>query len=122
MANAANKIPISRAMIWMPPLPSTVFKRCTAFMDRYDATTAKIIATYRDRTSEDRYSRAVPISEIEENDFNLNIPRYVDTFVEEDAVNLAAVLSELKAINGQMKDVDAQIAAFCAELGLEAPL
>jgi type I restriction enzyme M protein len=87
-----------------------------------DGDVTKIIATYRDRTSEDRYSRAVPISEIEENDFNLNIPRYVDTFVEEDAVNLGAVLSELKAINGQMKDVDARIAAFCVELGLEAPL
>ena len=87
-----------------------------------DGDVEKIIATYRGRTSEDRYSRAASLGEIAENDFNLNIPRYVDTFVEEDAVDLDAVLGELKTINEQMKDVDARIAAFCNELDLEAPL
>lgn len=81
----------------------------------------KIITTYRDRTSEDRYSCAVPISLIEENDFNLNIPRYVDTFVEDELVNLDEVLAELKAANVRLKDVDVTIARFCTELGLEAP-
>ena len=51
----------------------------------------KIVTTYRERTAEDKYSYVAPLSEIEENDYNLNIPRYVDTFEEEEPVDLAAV-------------------------------
>ncbi len=87
-----------------------------------DCDVEKIVATYRNRTSEDRYSRVATIGEIAENDFNLNIPRYVDTFLDEKAVDLAAVLAELKLIDGQMINADSRIATFCKELGLEAPL
>ncbi|MER9689676.1 type I restriction-modification system subunit M [Mesorhizobium sp. M0139] len=82
----------------------------------------RIIATYRARTSEERYSHVVPITEIHENDYNLNIPRYVDTFIEEEQVDLIEVLGELRKIDNQLKDVDQRLAGFCQELGLEAPL
>jgi len=62
------------------------------------------------------------MSEIEENDYNLNIPRYVDTFEEDQPVDLAAVLSELKDIETALEETDRRIMAYCSELGLEAPL
>ena len=56
-----------------------------------------------------------------ENDFNLNIPRYVDTFEPEPEVDLPSVSAALKQIDIDMSDVDATIAVFCKELGIEAP-
>lgn len=82
----------------------------------------RIVGTYRERIEADRFSHVAPLSEIAENDYNLNIPRYVDTFEEEARVDLDTVLAELKAIDGEMAEVDAVIVAFCKELGLEAPL
>ncbi len=49
----------------------------------------KIVQTYRQRSEEDKYSYKATLSEIAENDYNLNIPRYVDTFEEEEPVDLA---------------------------------
>jgi type I restriction enzyme M protein len=82
----------------------------------------KIIDAYRSRSNEAQYSHVAAMAEIEENDWNLNIPRYVDTFIEEERVDLDAVLEALKTINAGMESVDKRIAAFCAELGFEAPL
>jgi type I restriction enzyme M protein len=87
-----------------------------------DCDVKRIIDTYRSRTAEDRYSHVATMTEIEENDWNLNIPRYVDTFEDEAPVELSGVLAELKAIDGSMAEVDARIADFCKELGIEAPL
>ena len=87
-----------------------------------DGDVERIIATYRDRTAIDRYSHVATMPEIEENDWNLNIPRYVDTFEEEAPVNLEAVLLELKTIKVSLADADVRIARFCQELGIEAPL
>jgi type I restriction enzyme M protein len=45
---------------------------------------------------EDKYSHLAPLSEVETNDYNLNIPRYVDTFEEEEAIDLKAITTELR--------------------------
>jgi type I restriction enzyme M protein len=82
----------------------------------------RVVQTYRDRTMADKYSYVAPMSEIAENDYNLNIPRYVDTFKEEEPVDLAAVTATLKQLDQDMKPLDQVIIGFCAELGLEAPL
>ena len=82
----------------------------------------KIINTYANREEIEKYSHKASIEEIEENDFNLNIPRYVDTFEEEEPVVLEDVISELKKINEEMKEVDAEIKKYCDELGIEAPI
>jgi type I restriction enzyme M protein len=87
-----------------------------------DADVDRIITTYRERTAHDKYSYIASHEEIAENDYNLNIPRYVDTFEEEEPVDLDAVLAELKAIDSEMADIDATIAGFCEELGIEAPV
>lgn len=86
-----------------------------------DSDIERIVDTYRERSETEKFSHRATLAEIAENDFNLNIPRYVDTFEEDEPVDLDAVLEELKAINREMADVDATIAGFCDELGIEAP-
>ena len=81
-----------------------------------------IVDTYRGRNVKDKFSHRAKLSEVEENDYNLNIPRYVDTFEAEEPIDLAEVAASLKANASGMADLDAQIASFCAELGIEAPL
>ena len=92
----------------------------------------KIIETYKNRTEEEKYSQIAAISRnrsdainrvstIAENDYNLNIPRYVDTFEEEDAIDLQAITQELRALAHESKTTDATIAGFCTELGIETP-
>jgi type I restriction enzyme M protein len=82
----------------------------------------RIVQAYRNRTQEPRFSHNAPLAEIEENEFNLNIPRYVDTFEPEPDVDLAAVTSEIKKIDAGMEDLDKAIRDFCKELGLESPV
>ena len=81
----------------------------------------KIINAYKARAAEDKYSYVAPLNEIAENDYNLNIPRYVNTFDEEEAVNLKVVSKELKKLEVDMKATDGTIAAYCKELGIETP-
>lgn len=82
----------------------------------------RIVTAYRERTETEKFSHRAPLTEIADNDYNLNIPRYVDTFEEEDRIDLDAVMAELKSIDRDMADVDATIAGFCKELGIEAPI
>jgi type I restriction enzyme M protein len=81
----------------------------------------KIIATYKERKADDKYSYVAPLSEIAENEYNLNIPRYVDTFEEEEEVDLKAVSNEVKKLDKEMKKTDEVIAGFCKELGIDTP-
>lgn len=81
----------------------------------------KIITTYRNREAIPKYSHKAKLSEIAENDYNLNIPRYVDTFEEEDPIDLAEVSQSLKTLNAEMKETDKTIAQFCKELGIQTP-
>jgi len=62
------------------------------------------------------------VEQIRANDFNLNIPRYVDTFEAEESIDLNAIASELKAIAQKSIVTDAKIAQFCEELGIEPPV
>lgn len=81
----------------------------------------KMITTYRERKTVDKYSYVAPISEIAENDYNLNIPRYVDTFEEEEPIDLAEVTNAIQAVDEKLSDTDETIAAFCEELGIASP-
>lgn len=51
----------------------------------------KIVDTYQDRKTVDKYAYLATLAEVQENDYNLNIPRYVDTFEEEEEIDLLAV-------------------------------
>ena len=81
----------------------------------------KIVNTYAKREEIDKYSHKASLEEIKENDFNLNIPRYVDTFEEEEPVDLDEVCDELDRIDAEMEKVDAEIKKYCEELGIRAP-
>ena len=80
-----------------------------------------IVKTYAERRTEKRYSYAAPLSEVAENDYNLNIPRYVDTFVEEAPIDLSIVADELKDLNGSLEENSQVIATFCKELNISTP-
>ncbi|WP_394990708.1 type I restriction-modification system subunit M [Emticicia sp.] len=81
----------------------------------------KIVSTYRERKTEEKYSYIAPLSEVKANDYNLNIPRYVDTFEAEDSINIAEIAQKLKDIDTSMAATDQTIASFCKELGIETP-
>jgi len=81
----------------------------------------KIIEAYDKREFEDKYSYVAPLKEVAENDYNLNIPRYVDTFEEEEPIDLEAVATQLQQLDLDMKVTDTTIADFCAQLGIKAP-
>ncbi len=78
----------------------------------------KIVGTYRDRLEEDRYSRRVSMEDIEKNDFNLNISRYVSTVEPEPEIDLNAVHQELEAIEDEIQAATKKHNSFLHELGL----
>ncbi|WP_266203375.1 type I restriction-modification system subunit M [Pontibacter kalidii] len=86
-----------------------------------DTDIEKIITTYRERRSEDKYSYVASLEEVRENDYNLNIPRYVDTFEEEEPVDLNEVAVALAQLEDEMQATDSTIAAYCEELGIAKP-
>ncbi len=85
------------------------------------ANIAKIIDTYRQRKTIDKFSYVAPMAEVKENEYNLNIPRYVDTFEEEDAIDLDLVSNQLKALASRASANDKVIAEFCKELKISTP-
>ncbi|MCK0878011.1 MULTISPECIES: type I restriction-modification system subunit M [Acinetobacter] len=81
---------------------------------------AKIIATYRARESIDKYAYLATLQEVKDNDYNLNIPRYVDTFEEEEEIDLVAVRAEREQLKTQLAELEVQIAKYLEELGYGA--
>lgn len=78
----------------------------------------KIVETYKNREALDKYSYAASLKEIAENDYNLNIPRYVDTFEEEEPVDLDQVQQELNQIDNNIQDIEQEINSYLKELGV----
>jgi type I restriction system adenine methylase (hsdM) len=70
---------------------------------------AKIIQTFQDRQDVEKYAHVASIEEIRENDFNLNIPRYVDTFEEEVPIDLEAVIKQLAQDNAEIAELEREI-------------
>ena len=81
----------------------------------------KIIDTYQRRETVDKYSYVASLDEVAENDYNLNIPRYVDTFEDEEPVDIGAVAKDLKDLEMYIQETDKIIAGFCRELGINSP-
>ncbi|MBS0599634.1 MAG: type I restriction-modification system subunit M [Proteobacteria bacterium] len=79
---------------------------------------ARIVDTYQHRKEDERYARRVGMDEIEKNDFNLNISRYVSTAVAEEEVDLAAVHQQLVAIEQDIAKAKEKHNTFLKELGL----
>lgn len=81
----------------------------------------KIITTYRNRTEEDKYSKRATLAEIATNDYNLNIPRYVDTFEAEESIDINAIAEEIKSLDAVIGATDKTIADFCKQLNIVTP-
>jgi type I restriction enzyme M protein len=81
----------------------------------------KIVSTYRQRLEEDKYSKRVSLQLITDNDYNLNIPRYVDTYEAEDRIDIIIVSENIKKIAVETTQINSRISNFCTELGIPTP-
>ncbi|SIS91570.1 type I restriction-modification system subunit M [Phaeovulum vinaykumarii] len=80
---------------------------------------AKVLETYAARAEIARYSHRAMPEEIAENGYNLNIPRYVDTFEPEDEIDVAAVQKDIVRIEAELAEVRAKMASYLKELGVD---
>jgi type I restriction enzyme M protein len=76
----------------------------------------KIVNCYLDKTTIDKFSRMVTIEEIKDNDYNLNIPRYVDTFEEEEPIDIDLVHEKISKLNKDIFLMELQVAAQLNDL------
>lgn len=79
----------------------------------------KIYSTYKTRKDVEKFARKVDFKELEENDFNLNITRYVDTFTEEEPVDIKANLKELEQLEPELQKLEKQMDVYLKELGIK---
>lgn len=86
-----------------------------------DENIAKIFDTYKNRKEIKKYSHKASLEEIKENEYNLNIPRYVDTFDEEKPIDIAAISKTLKELHIGESKTEGKIAEFCDELKINKP-
>jgi type I restriction enzyme M protein len=129
-------------MFYGAAIPTTVlvFKKCrknpenilfidaSAHFDKVKTTNVmrpehiqKIVDAYKARTNEEKYSHVATLEDIKANDYNLNIPRYVDTFEAEESIDLSAISAQLIELDKANQSNDITIAQFCKELGIEPP-
>ena len=78
----------------------------------------KIVETFRNRTVIEKYSHLATLQEVADNDYNLNIPRYVDTFEAEEEIDIQAVMQEIKSLEAKRAALDKEIDVYFKELGL----
>jgi type I restriction enzyme M protein len=81
----------------------------------------KIVNTYRERHIEDKYSYLAGLEKVKENDYNLNISRYVDTFEAEGSIDLDLLAGELKTLESEINETDKTIAGYCQQLNISTP-
>jgi type I restriction enzyme M protein len=84
-----------------------------------DADLKKILAAAVERKNQDKYAYLASVAEIAENDYNLNIPRYVDTFEEEAEIDLMAVRAEREKLKAELAVLEEKMAGYLKELGYE---
>ena len=80
---------------------------------------SKIVETYKKRSEIEKYSHLATFNEIKENDFNLNIPRYVDTFEEEPEIDIAATQKRISELEQELAKTQSQMQEYLKELGLK---
>ncbi|HID6232207.1 TPA: N-6 DNA methylase, partial [Klebsiella pneumoniae] len=80
----------------------------------------KIVKTYRDGDNVEKYAYLASLKEIQDNDYNLNIPRYVDTFEEEEEIDLLAVRAEREQLKAELAKLETEMAGYLKELGYDS--
>ena len=79
----------------------------------------RVLETYRGRAEIEKYSHLADPEEIAGNDYNLNIPRYVDTFEPEEEIDVAAVQKDIDRIEAELAEVRGRMAGYLKELGVD---
>lgn len=80
-----------------------------------------IIGAFENRQNIEKYAHVATLKEVKDNDFNLNIPRYVDTFEAEDVIDLDAIAQALQVLEVESQKTDAMISDFCKQVGIASP-
>lgn len=83
-----------------------------------DTQISKIVSAYKNRENIDKYAYKASFDEIKENEFNLNIPRYVDTYEEEEPIDIKATKDEISRLENELKITENKISSYLKELGL----
>lgn len=78
----------------------------------------KIVNAYIRRENVEKYCYVATLKEIHENDYNLNIPRYVDTFEEESIIDPETIQNRLKEIDEEIDKIDLELEKYFNELGI----
>lgn len=86
-----------------------------------DENVSKIFTTYKTRSEIEKYSYNASLAEINDNEYNLNIPLYVDTFEEEELINIDSISSQLKQLHNEEINIENKINKFCDELKINKP-
>lgn len=81
-----------------------------------DENIKKIVETYKERKNVDKYAALVSLEEIKENDYNLNIPRYVDTTEEEPPIDIIKVIQDLTEIDNQINETEKNLLCMLKQL------
>ncbi|MGI8835170.1 MAG: type I restriction-modification system subunit M [Pyrinomonadaceae bacterium] len=81
----------------------------------------RIVTTYKERSTHEKYSYVATLLEVKENDYNLNLPRYVNTFEDDDVVDLGAVADDLEQLESSMDETNKLIAVYCQQLNIPTP-
>jgi len=81
---------------------------------------AKIARTFHGFKDVDKYARVVPLEEIEKNDWNLNISRYVETADAAEKVDVAAAIAKLRELEQARAEAEARMNAYLKELGYDS--
>jgi type I restriction enzyme M protein len=82
---------------------------------------SKIVEAYRDRQDIEKFCHVATMKEIVENDYNLNIPRYVDTSEKEEEIDLAVQAQTIESINTEISSAETELKQYFVELGLKSP-
>ena len=82
-----------------------------------DEDVEKIVSTFDNYEEVEKYSRIVTLDEIKENDYNLNISRYIDITEEEEQIDVAQAIKELKQLEQERNEIEATMYGFLKELG-----
>ena len=80
----------------------------------------KIVVAFEKRENIEKYAHVATLQEVKDNDYNLNIPRYVDTFEEEEEIDLMAVRAEREQLKLQLTELEQQMSVYLKELGYES--
>lgn len=78
----------------------------------------KILDTYQNRREIEKYSHVATLEEIQENEYNLNIPRYVDVFEEEESINIELTKLNIQKVESELVAIKTQMSEYLRELGL----